>query len=145
MRKFETIIIFKTGCDDAVKNAVKKYERFFRAEDTMKARCRKVEVNTIGEKQLAYSIKDIHADPDSGENNLYEHGFYVTFKHFSTEKEIERLKVMLRADILVLKFFVMDCDESYEEDTVYEQCCVDLWEIIMGNTSCENTDVKEMI
>lgn len=135
MRKFETIVIFKTGCDDAVKNAIKKYEKFFRAEDTIKARRRKLEVNTIGEKQLAYSVKDIHADPDSGEPSLYDQGFYVTFNHFSTEEEIKRLNIMLRADILVLKFFTMGCDELCGEDTVYEQCCVDLWEIIMGNTS----------
>lgn len=135
MLKFETIVIFKTGHSLAVDLDIKKYEKFFRVENSTKTKRRKVEVNTIGQKRLAYSVKDIHADPDLGESDLHDHGYYVEFKHFSTEEEIERLKAMLHEDLLVLKFLIMKCDESYEEDAIYEQCCVDLWEIIMGNTS----------
>lgn len=142
MLKFETIVIFKTGCDDAIKIAIKKYEKFFRVENSTKTKRRKLEVNTIGQKRLAYPVKDRHADPDSDESDLHEQGFYVEFKHFSTEEEIEKLKVMLQADILVLKHLIMKCDESYDEDVIYEQFRVDAIDVIYGRASYEDVDIN---
>ena len=147
MLKFETIVIFKTGHSLAVDLDIKKYEKFFRVENSTKTKRRKLEVNTIGQKRLAYSVKDKHADPDSGESDLHEQGFYVEFKHFSTEEEIEKLKAMLRADIMVLKFLIMKCDESYKEDDIYEQFRVDAIDVIYGRASYEDIDIniKEVI
>lgn len=142
MLKFETIVIFKTGCDDAIKIAIKKYEKFFRVENSTKTKRRKLEVNTIGQKRMAYPVRDKHADPDAGSNIYHEQGYYIEFKHFSTEEEIEKLKIMLQEDELVLKFLIMKCDESYEEDVIYEQFRVDAMDVILGTASFEDVDVK---
>ena len=140
MLKFETIVIFKTGHDDAVKNTIEKYEKFFRIENSTKTKRRKVEVNTIGQKRLAYSVKDRHAHSDK--DSLHDHGYYVEFKHFSTEEEIEKLKTTLRDDELVLKFLIMKCDESYKEDVIYEQFRVDAIDVIYGRSSYEDVDIN---
>lgn len=142
MLKFETIVIFKTGHSLAVDLDIEKYKRFFRVENSTKTKRRKLEVNTIGQKRLAYPVRDKHADPDAGSNIHHEQGFYVEFKHFSTEEEIEKLKIMLQEDELVLKFLIMKCDESYEEDVIYEQFRVDAMDVILGTASFEDVDVK---
>lgn len=102
MNIYESIIIFKPN-EKIAKEEIKKYTDLIQTYSSKK----KVKVKDMGEKKLAYEIKDNRA------------GWYGVFTFQAEPEDIVDLERHFRIDDNVLKFITVkhnDDDYEYQED-----------------------------
>lgn len=133
METFETAIILKPDLNATVTKAkIKKLTSLLQSWSKRK----KVKVEDMGEKKLAYTIKD------------YTEGYYLLFTYQcdSIHTHISELEKILRESNDVLKFitikvdsFDVKLDDLPEEETKIEQDAssreIDAFDLIFGEVS----------
>lgn len=101
MNKYESIVILNANMStEKTKEEIKKYT------DMIQGWCdtKKVKVEDMGVKKLAYPIKEIHTE-----------GYYLMFTFLAHPENIPELEKQFRIDDQVIKFLVVRVDsEEYE-------------------------------
>lgn len=103
MNKYESVIIIRTNENkEEIKNTIEKFKKIIENFSN-----RKVEIEDIGERRLAYEIKH---------NKI---GHYAIFNFYANPESIKELERNYRIDDNIMKFIIVRheeqvCDE-YEE------------------------------
>jgi len=139
MNMYEAVIILDARMSEKeTKEKIKKYN------DMIQAWCstKKVKINDMGIKNLAYAIKEIHTK-----------GYYVIFTFMSERENVIELESHFRIDDHVIKFIVVrrEEDEDIElEDYIPENSKseqkIDALDVLLGladyNKSKHTTDIR---
>ena len=126
IKTFNSVVILKTDEFDisaSVNNILEVCQEFT-------GKKQKIKVDKLGNRKLAYKIKD-----------TYEEGYYMSIYWRGTTENVTELERILRIDDNVLKFLTVKVDgEEYElqefaaiEEESEQDVSQDAWDVIFNN------------